>query len=327
MNKYFSKLIDNYSLYDLHKRRSTRSHFYKGIVSVPKIEDIESFYTLPPTPNVKFSHQTIINNYSTGIYKYESQIKNNQNSNDYSTGTYYINNTLKTGTSVILVHGWRMDSLDRIDKFFLKPLMQDGFDIYHFTLPHHFDRSTAESLYNGELMVSANVDRTLLSIQQAVSDLRALIRFLKENNQKVILIGVSLGGFFTNLVATLETRIDMLISVMYANSIPFSVFKSSPGKFIKKDFEEHGLTYQEVKKYWAITEPSNFKPAIPKENILLISGMYDQYVLNEDTDLLWEAWGMPKRLIYPCGHSGIVLCRGRIRRDVMGFLGDNHTHK
>ena len=215
-----------------------------------------------------------------------------------------------------------MDSIDRIDNIFLLSFMQKGFDIYHFTLPHHFDRATAESLYNGELMVSANVDRTLLSIQQAVSDLRALIIFLKTNHKKVVLIGVSLGGFFTNLVATLETRIDILISVMYANSIAFSVFKSSPGKFIKKDFEEHSLTYQEVKNYWAITEPSNFKPAIPTENILLISGLYDQYVLNEDTDLLWESWDKPKRLLYPCGHSGIVLCRGKIRRDVMGFLGE-----
>ena len=322
MNKYFSELIDNYSLYDLHKRRSTHSHFYNGVVSVPKIEDNDAFYALPAVPNMKFSQQSNINNYSKGIYKYESQVKNNQNSNNYSTGTYYINNTSKAGTSVILVHGWRMDSVDRIDKIFLKPFMQSGFDIYHFTLPHHFDRATAESLYNGELMVSANVDRTLLSIQQAVFDLRALIIFLKEKNQKIILIGVSLGGFFTNLVATLETRIDILISVMYANSMAFSVFNSSPGKFIKKDFEEHGLTYDDVKKYWSITEPSNFKPAIQKENILLISGMYDQYVLNEDTDLLWEAWGRPKRLIYPCGHAGIVLCRGMIRRDVMGFLGE-----
>lgn len=321
MNKHFSKLIDIYSLYDLHKRKSAHSHFYNGLDSVPQIEDIDSFYTLPSIPNVKFTQKSNISNYSTGIYKYESQVKNNQDSNNYSTGSYYTNNTSKAGTSVILVHGWRMDSLDRVDNIFLKPFMQSGFDIYHFTLPHHFDRATTDSLYNGELMVSANVDRTLLSIQQAVSDLRALIRFLKDSNQKVVLIGVSLGGFFTNLVATLETRIDILISVMYANSIAFSVFKSLPGKFIKKDFEEHGSTYQDVRNYWAITEPSNFKPAIPKENILLISGIYDQYVLNEDTDLLWEAWDRPKRLIYPCGHAGIVLCRGRISRDVMGFLG------
>jgi len=89
LNKHFSKLIDNYSLYDLHKRRSTCSQFYKGIVSVPQIEDVDSFYALPSTPNIKFSQKTYINNYSKGVYKYESQVKNNQSSNNYSTGTYY----------------------------------------------------------------------------------------------------------------------------------------------------------------------------------------------------------------------------------------------
>lgn len=107
---------------------------------------------------------------------------------------------------------------------------------------------------------------------------------------------------------------------MYANSLAFSIWKSIPGKYIKRDFEAHSFTYEELKKYWGIIEPSNYKPVIQKKNILMISGIHDKYVLNEDTDYLWEIWDKPNRLLYPCGHSGIVFCRDKIRKDSIEFM-------
>lgn len=322
MNKYLSRFIDTYSLMDLHKNKSKSFHFYKGLDVPPSLDEINTFYPVPNIPEITFEQRDFCGNYSTGKYKYKSEITDNGASNDYSTGSYYKSLTHKQPVSVILVHGWRMNSFNRIFNIYLKPFMELEYNIYTFTLPHHFERTPETSLYNGEYMVSANIDRTLISIRQAVTDLRALIRYLKEKNEKVILIGISLGGFLTNLTSVIEEGIDILISVMYANSLAFSIWKSIPGKYIKRDFETHGYTYEELKKYWAIIEPSNYKPVIPKEKILLISGIHDKYVLSEDTDYLWKTWDKPHRLLYPCGHSGIVFCRDRIRRDSMKFIGE-----
>ena len=107
---------------------------------------------------------------------------------------------------------------------------------------------------------------------------------------------------------------------MYANSIAYSIWKTIPGKYIQKDLLSHGFTYEKLKSYWSITDPSCFKPIIPIQNILLLSGVYDLYVVNEDTDLLWEAWGRPKRILYPCGHAGIVFNRKKIAEDVIHFI-------
>jgi pimeloyl-ACP methyl ester carboxylesterase len=320
LNKYLTWLFDTYALMSLHKNKSKASHFYIGIDIPPSLDEIDTFYPKPDVPEVTFELQDFYGSHNTGRYKYKSMINNNDTRNNYSTGKYFTKSSRKQPVSVILVHGWRMDSFDRIYNIYLEPFMELDYNIYSFTLPHHFERTSKTSLYNGELMVSANIDRTLLSVKQAITDLRALIRYLKEKNEKVILIGVSLGGFLTNLTACIEQDIDILISVMYANSLAFSVWKSIPGKYLKRDFKVNGFTYEDLKKYWAITEPSNFKPVIPKENILLISGIYDKYVLNEDTDYLWESWDKPNRLLYPCGHSGIVFCRDRIRKDSLHFI-------
>jgi len=320
MNKYLSKFIDKWLLMDLHRNRSKSFQFYKGTETPVSLDKLNSFYSTPPIPDITFIQQDFLKDYSIGKYKFKSEINSNGSSNDFSTGNYYKTPSREQNISVIFVHGWRMDSFNRIFDIYLNSFMENKYNIYTFTLPHHFERSSENSLYNGEFMVSANIDRTLLSLRQTISDLRAMIRYLKENNEKVILIGISLGGFITNLAAVVEEGIDVLISVMYANSLAFSVWKSISGKYIKKDFDAHGFTYEELKKYWAILVPSNFKPAIPKENILLFSGIHDEYVLNEDTNNLWEAWDKPQRILYPCGHAGIALYKNEIRKKSLEFL-------
>lgn len=214
-----------------------------------------------------------------------------------------------------------MDDFKKIDDIHKQPFLEKGYDLYHCPLPFHLNRYDTKDSYNGEFMISANIDRTLLSVKQAVSDLQALIKWIKTNKKtKVILIGVSLGGFITNLTATLTQDIDLLVSLFYANSLAFSIWHSCPGKYIKKDFTKHNFSYEKLQSDWAVINPMLSKPLIPKENILLISGQHDKYVLCEDTDALFCAWDKPHRLLYPCGHAGIIFLRKRILKDTLAFI-------
>lgn len=169
-------------------------------------------------------------------------------------------------------------------------------------------------------------NRTVESTRQAIVDLRALIQWIKNNKQgPVIIIGVSLGGFISNLVATLEPEIDALVSIMYSNRLSYSIWNTIPGKYIRQDLEHHGVNYNDLIKYWEVTEPNQALPKISKDNILLISAKYDQYVHIQDADLLWEAWEKPTRYVYNCGHAGIVLKRKKIAKDTISFLQNKLT--
>jgi hypothetical protein len=169
-------------------------------------------------------------------------------------------------------------------------------------------------------MISANIDRTLQAIKQAVTDLRALIRWLKNRGKTVIIIGISLGGLITNLTGVVEKQIDAMAAIFFADNLANSVWQTIPGKYIKKDLEQHGITHEQLRKWWDITVPSNFKPLIPQNDILLLSGKHDRYMLREDTILLWESWGKPAMISYPCGHAGIVLYKNSIVQDTLSFV-------
>jgi hypothetical protein len=320
LNRLFSELIDYHLLRQLHNDRSKTSHFSNISSPIPP-EELNNFYFQPKLPKMQLANKMQQGSHFFGNYQFESEIKDNGKENAICRGDYFKSVKNDTSLNVILVHGWRMDSLDRMNDIFLNDFLELGYNVYYYTLPFHFDRTPQQSLYNGELMVSADIDRSLLSVKQAITDLRALVCWLKENSSgKVALIGISLGGFITNLACAIEEKIDMLISVMYANSISYSVWNTTAGKYIKKDFESNGFTFEQLKEYWAVTDPSLFKPKIPKENILLFSGLYDKFVVKEDTDKLWEAWEKPKRIIYNCGHAGVAFYRRSIAKESLSFI-------
>lgn len=148
-----------------------------------------------------------------------------------------------------------------------------------------------------------------------------MISYIKDvENGKVIVIGLSLGGIITNLLIEVEANIDVLISLFYGNNLAFTVFETEAGKYIKKDFLKNNFSYSLLSKSWQVINPCLRKPILELDKILLVSGKYDKYVLNKDTDELWEKWGKPERYKYSCGHSGIVLCKNRIKKDILKFI-------
>ncbi|HEY9060731.1 MAG TPA: alpha/beta fold hydrolase [Pseudobacteroides sp.] len=315
MNKAFSYIIDCISLELLHRERSSKSHF-----STDSNVDIADFYKKPSIPIITLNPTDKPAIYS---YTFKSEIDNNK-CNELVHGLYYKSPTQPASKSIILVPGWRMKDYSAISDIFLEGFLKKGYDVYFISLPFHNPRAGSDSEYCGELMISTDIGRTLLSVKQAVSDIRALICYLKSINQKVVLAGISLGGFITNLTATAEENIDALISAFYANSMSYSTWHTIPGRYLKRDFVANSYDYELLKEKWDIFNPSLRMPLIPKENILLFSGLYDKYVHIEDTDRLWKAWNNPKRVLYKIGHSGLIIYKKKILHESLLFIKEKN---
>ncbi|MBU8785272.1 MULTISPECIES: alpha/beta hydrolase family protein [Bacillus] len=315
---FFSKTIDRLALYDLHRKRSKDKHF--SAFSLDAMAENEFYKS--SIADVSIILKESRKKYMVGTFSYESLIPSGDLVNDTLTGEVFLNENDIDKPNVIFVHGWRMNSYDRIKKIFHHRIMKDvGWNMYYYSLPYHLEREPENSLYSGELMISADIDRTVESTRQAIVDLRALIHWIKANKKgPVIIVGVSLGGWITNLMATLEPQIDAVVSIFYANRLSYSIWNTIPGKFIREELEQHGVTYEDLIKYWEITDPSQAVPKVNKDNILLISAKHDQYIHLEDADYLWERWGKPERYLYNCGHAGIVLCRKKLASDTLSFI-------
>ena len=315
--KIVSEIADSYGLYGLHKNFNENNQFYYDKNEVDQFNsDYSKFYAKPLFPKIYFEEKNIKGDYKNGKLKFLSEIENGD-SNIQSIFHYNIFNKDKN-INVILIHGWK-SNLDRLNNIFSESFMNKGYNIYNYVLPFHMERSSKDSPY--ECFLSSNVNRTLKSVKQSISDIRALISYIKESHDgKIIIIGLSLSGVVSNLLAQVEENIDLIISLFYANNLAFTAFETDAGKYIKKELLKNNFNSSLLNENWSIINPSLGKPIIDLNKILLVSGRHDKYVLNRDTEKLWENWGKPKRIILECGHSGIKLCKKSIREETLKFI-------
>jgi len=321
LKRIIANIADSYGLHDLHKKYSKEDQFSYVEKEVLELNsDFLNFYAKPYLPQIHFTEESQEKEYKKGKLKFISQVEN-QECNKEAVFHYERCTEPNNNVNVILIHGWRAYNLNRLGKVFLDSFKERRYNIYNYILPFHMERCPIESLYSGEHFVSANVNRTLKSMQQAVSDVRALIRYIKQiKKEKVIIVGLSVGGIVSNLLGEVEEDIDALISLFYGNDLSFTVFETEAGKYMKKDFLKNNFNQALLSKSWDIINPCLRKPILEPNKILLISGKYDKYVLNKDTDKLWENWGIPQILKYNCGHSGIVLFKNKVKNDTLKFI-------
>ncbi|MBC8061844.1 MAG: alpha/beta hydrolase [Clostridiaceae bacterium] len=319
MKKIIANIADSYGLYGLHKEYSKNDQFNYMEAEVSVLNsDYLKFYEKPSLPQIYFQEKSEEKDYKNGKLTFLSQVENELCNTE---AVFHSNLCTDKDINVILVHGWRADNLNRLEKVFLDSFKERKYNIYNYVLPFHMERSPDTSIYSGEYFVSADVGRTLKSVQQSISDIRALIRYIREIKKgKIIVIGLSLGGIISNLLCEVEENIDALISLFYGNDLSFTVFETEAGKYMKKDFLKSNFNNSLLSKSWQVIIPSLRKPVIDLDKILLISGRYDKYVLNKDTDVLWENWGRPERYNYECGHSGIVLWKNKVKNDTLKFI-------
>ena len=318
MHKILSIIIDQFVILKEKEKRKTTLPQFKMTNSI----DIRTNrFDNPIIPDITFKTISPVNsNYNSYNYEYLCEIKNSfDNTQKISHGICHLS-PKGTGDNIIFVHGWKTHTFNRINDTFLASLVEKESSIFQVKLPYHFER---ESRDHENLMISAHLDRTMFSILKAVLEVRTLIQWIKKNKEgRIILIGISLGGLITNLITTIEENINLSIAVFYSDNLAYSIWNSKALKDIKRELVANNITYNELQKHLEILVPSRSLPKIPSENILLISGCYDQLSLKDDSDVLWNAWQRPKRILYNCGHAGIEFYKNKIRDDVLLFLSE-----
>ena len=107
--------------------------------------------------------------------------------------------------TIVLLHGWAGGHHWVTARTFAVPYwLRHGYDVAAFVLPFHGPRAPGAS---GALFPSPNPLRTNEGFGQAIFDLRALARFLRDRGASAVgAMGMSLGGYTTALWASVAGR-------------------------------------------------------------------------------------------------------------------------
>jgi pimeloyl-ACP methyl ester carboxylesterase len=231
----------------------------------------------------------------------------------------------RPAATVIALHGFTMGQ-PRFDAFVLMAMQwfKLGLDVALVTLPFHGARCPRTARYSGELFGSWNVGRLNESVRQSVHDVDLVMRWMaSDSDAPVGIIGLSLGGYVTSVLASVRSTPAFVVPVVPAVSLaalPSQLFALS-----RHRRTDPPLSLEQLEVAYRVHSPLTYELAVPKERVLIIAGRGDRIVPPEHPYALWKHWDEPAIHWYSGSHFAPfrrpdILAAGQRHLEQLGIL-------
>lgn len=194
-------------------------------------------------------------------------------------------------------------------------LHRRGMNLAFPVLPLHGPRAT-HRLASGAGFLAGDVCNTLHALTQTVWEIRRLIGWLREEGaERVGLLGLSLGGYSTALVASLEDELECAIAGIPAAEFGELInYHASTRALVAAG--EAGITPERIAAALTPVAPLALRPRIAHDRRFIFGALADRFVPPPQVEALWRHWDKPEIHWYPGGHLGF-----RFHSSVRGFVG------
>jgi len=197
-----------------------------------------------------------------------------------------------------------------------------GVDVLIYVLPYHGPRTPPGARRSGEPFFDIDLVRTNEAFAQAVYELRALLRWLRTSGTGPVgAFGMSLGGYTTALLASVEPELAFAVPMIPLASLPDMMWAQGDGDPRLARAIEHGWSLAALHDFFAVHAPLVRAPVVPHDRRLIIAALGDRICPPTHANALWRHWGQPRIHWYPGGHLA-QFRRGVALREVRTLLRD-----
>jgi pimeloyl-ACP methyl ester carboxylesterase len=222
--------------------------------------------------------------------------------------------------AVLLVHGLFEDNR-QIYGFLIGEFLRLGYSIYQTTLPFHYERRPASSLFGGEFFLSAELRRTKGAFRQATLELQQCYDLLSQRlDVPLSVVGFSMGGAVALTAAGLTERLNRVCLINPATRLTELVWTSPLCQTIKNDLLSAGCDAKLIDSVLETFDPFSLQAnALNRQRVLMIYGQYDQVTLSKQYEEMIRHFNLPNVLRYKAGHLN-TLRVPRLAEDIVKFL-------
>lgn len=189
-----------------------------------------------------------------------------------------------------------------------KVLNRVGIAALRLTMPYHEDRQPLE-LERADHLISANIGRTLQSIQQAVVDARTAVAWLKKQGfERIGIVGTSIGSCAGFLSMVHEANINAAVFNHVSGYCADVVWRGISTYHVKQGLEEF-VNLNELREYWLPISPMAYVQKLQKLPMRPVRYIYTLYDLSFPIDLSRETFAAFREhnikheaSLIPCGH-------------------------
>ncbi len=195
--------------------------------------------------------------------------------------------------TLCVIHGFMGSPYLFNGLFFSLPwFFRSGYDVLLYTMPFHGARAERGSPFSGYGFFANGFSGFAEAMAQAVHDFRSVIDYLEYTGvDRIALTGMSLGGYTSALIASVDDRIQAVIPnvpVVAPDQTVDAWFPANKVIGLRNLLSrtDSGLT----KAATQFSSPLNYQPLVPKDRRLIITGLGDRLAPPEQAEMLWEHW-------------------------------------
>lgn len=195
--------------------------------------------------------------------------------------------------TLCVIHGFLGSAYLFNGLFFSLPwFYRSGYDILLYTLPFHGARAQRGSPFSGFGFFQFGMAGFAEAMAQSIHDFRSAVDHLESTGvDRIALTGMSLGGYTSALIASVEDRLQAVIpnvpvvnpEEMFDDWYPASTLVSLGRRF-------SGMSEDSAYAASAYHSPLNYAPLLPRERLLIITGLGDRLAPPEQAETLWNHW-------------------------------------
>lgn len=232
--------------------------------------------------------------------------------------------------SIVLVHGWAVGArrLHELEFSISQLYAGLGLDVYFYVHPFHGERTPSAARFAGALHPSTDLVRTNEAFIQTCQELRALLTMIEERRGNPIgMMGSSLGGYTSALIASVDPRLAFVVPIMAPASFAALLWEHGDADPLRAQAEAAGMTRERFHHAWALHSPLTYQPKVAWDRRLIVGAAADALVTPRHVDALWDHWQRPRRFTFFGGHVLQVGRRAYIRELAEFLRGHGLVHR
>lgn len=203
---------------------------------------------------------------------------------------------------IVCIHGYRMGT-PLVDLVGFRAMWLHhnlGLNVILPVLPLHGPRTVGAR--SGDGFLTGDYVDTMHVQAQAMWDLRRILSWVRSQGAPGIAVyGLSLGGYTTAMLASLDGDLDCVIAGIPATDFVRLATSHLPGP-VRLLAEFIGLDWEALRQMMRVVSPLALQPKVPWERRYIFAGARDRLVPPEHVVDLWHHWDRPRLLWYHGGH-------------------------
>ncbi len=207
--------------------------------------------------------------------------------------------------TIVVVHGFMASPHWVNSAFFSLPwFFGHGYDVLMVTLPFHGRRRTRPLTYSGSGLFVQGISQLNEAIGHAIHDLRLWVDHLFASGVPAVgMTGLSLGGYLTSLMASIDDRLAFAIPNVPVTDLADLLGSWFPAStLVQAGLLMSGHTRDEVQAAIDSHSPLKHQPVIAHDRRFVIAGLGDRLAPPDHARRLWEHWDRPEVHWFPGNH-------------------------